>query len=93
MRGFASDPLATIREREFKSFYMSKIIEHFTPEYNFEKLRIDFVTLCGIVQSRHKRYIHATIIEKRVNCKSCNKILRKKLLNEVPVEPKEKIQS
>lgn len=56
---------------------MSKI--HYTSEYNFPLKGKDFfLTPCGIDSRKHHIFISSTIIEERVNCKNCLKILKAK---------------
>ncbi len=50
---------------------------HYTKGYWHGGNDINFVTTCGLYSHKHKTKGFATIIENRVNCKSCIKQLTK----------------
>ena len=89
MRGFASDPLATIRERELK------IKPMITKEsvFKFPQLTTTYRCKDGKITAG---FIAASMIERKFKKSELRKMTIKEvkeIFNEAPVEPKEKIQS
>ena len=52
---------------------------HYTREYWYSGNDINFVTICGLYNHKHKEKGFATRLKERVNCKSCIKSMKKLL--------------